>query len=63
VDYLQRHSSQNLLLGGADLGQPILLAVVCSGDVMELAALEKSTELLDVEAIGGLICLKRIYNF
>jgi hypothetical protein len=46
-------SSWNLLLGGADLRQPIRLVVVRSGDVMELTALEEPTELLDIETIGG----------
>jgi hypothetical protein len=41
------------LLGGADLGQPVFFVVVCPWDVMELAALEESVELLYVEAIGG----------
>jgi hypothetical protein len=41
------------LPGGADLGQLIYLIVVHSGNVMELAALKESTELLDVEAVRG----------
>jgi hypothetical protein len=33
--------------------EPIYLVVVCSGDMIELAALKESAELLDVEVIGG----------
>jgi hypothetical protein len=39
---LQQHPSWDILLGGANLGQPVCLVIVCSGDMMELAALKES---------------------